>query len=119
MADSSLIAVFPGEAEAAAARQALVSSGVDLSHIAVSANMNDGISGEAPGQAYENQADVSGGGLIGMVKSAFTSAKDSDTADAKRMADVQRGSVVLTVSEPSNVDELAALLRRLGAIAIR
>ena len=111
MADSTLIAVFSGEAEAAAARQALIDSGVSLKDIAMSANLtNDGIAAEAPGQAYENQ---------GTVKSAFRAAKDSDTADAHRMADVQRGSVVLTVTSPAKVASVTAILKRFGAVAIR
>ena len=120
MAQSTLIAVFAGESEAAAARQALIDSGVSLSDIAMSTNLtSDGIAAEAPGQAYENQVDVTGGGLARMVKSAFTTAKDSDTADAQRMADVQRGSVVLTVTSPADVAAVTAILRRSGAVAIR
>ena len=120
MADSTLIAVFAGDAEAAAARQALIDSGVSLSDIAMSTNLtSDGIAAEAPGQAYENQVDVPGSGLARMVKSAFRTATDSDTADAQRMADVQRGSIVLTVTSPADVAGVTAILRRFGAIAIR
>ena len=120
MADSTLIAVFAGETEAAAAREALVNSGVSLSDIAVSTDLtNDGIAAAAPGQAYENQVDVPGGGLLRMVRYAFSTEKDSDTADAQRMADVQRGSVVLTVTSPTDVDRVTAILRRFGAVSIR
>src|SRR5688572_7423945 len=94
----TIIAVFASESEATQARSALLSNGFSESQLTISANFTgDGIAAEAPGQAYENQPTKKGTGLRRLFKTGFASGVDEDTADARRMADVQRGTVVLSV----------------------
>jgi hypothetical protein len=90
----ALIAVFASGEEAIRAHSALLGSGIDLSDVAISADLtSDGIAAEAPGQAYENQ---------GTAQNLWQLMKDGadinrDTEEARLLADVERGSVVLTV----------------------
>src|SRR6476620_7204528 len=96
MHNHSVIAVFSSQAEAVNAHHGLVIGGVREDRIAISADLtSDGIAAEAPGQAYENQGPEPG--LRSLIESAFTSDVDTDTAQARLLADVERGSVVLTV----------------------
>jgi hypothetical protein len=120
--DHRVIAVFASEAEALRARAALMTAGMDESAVAMSADLtSDAIAAEAPGQAYENQGTERGGGLLRSIKTAFTSGADTDTAEARLIADVQRGSVVLTVGPLSEdeVERVTAILKRYRPVAIR
>lgn len=117
MTQKRLLAVFAGPTEANACRDALIAAGFSEDEVVVSINMtDDGIAAEVPGQAFENQstrASSAAGSMFGLTT--------EDAADAKRMADVQRGGCVLTISIASAADrERAELpLRATKPIALR
>lgn len=118
----TLVAVFASSAEAQQARAALLSEGFAEEKLTLSADLtDDGLSAEAPGQAYENQPTRLGAGLRRLMKTGFGSAADDDTADARRMADVQRGSVVLSVGplERGETERATATLKRYRPVALR
>lgn len=118
MSSKTLTAVFGDQQKAAQARDALISGGVDAGDITLSATMTDDpIAAEWPGQAYENQETRFGAGLIEAVKSGLSTLRNESTRDAERMAEIQRGSVVLSVTA---ADEGAAraTLERCGALSV-
>ena len=97
---SSLIAVFASPEEATAASDALVAQGFESTHIVVSMDLaSDGVAAEWPGQAYANQSSSPAGGLVESIALALGGKPDEDSADAARMAEVQRGTAVLTLSD--------------------
>ncbi|MGZ5090630.1 MAG: hypothetical protein ACXWCY_07950 [Burkholderiales bacterium] len=120
MHNHSVIAVFASKAEAVKAQEGLVSDGFSEDRIAISVDLtSDGIAAEAPGQAYENQSAEPG--LRRLIGISFTSDGDTDTAEARLLADVERGSVVLTVGPLSDyeVKSVTAILKRYRPVAIR
>jgi hypothetical protein len=111
----TVVAVFSGEREAMQARAALLSEGFPESLVTLSVNLtSDGIAAEAPGQAYANQTSEVTAGLRRLLETGLKTVVDEDTADANRMADLQRGTVVLSVGPLSGAerDRAAAILER-------
>jgi hypothetical protein len=122
MHNHSVIAVFASKAEAVKAQEGLVRDGFSEDRIAISVDLtSDGIAAEAPGQAYENQGAEIGAGLRRFIETGFRVAYDTDAAEARLLADVERGSVVLTVGPLSDHDVkiATAILKRYRPVAIR
>ena len=121
MERNMLTAVFGSTLEAAKAREALISAGLQGRDVTISADLtSDGIAAEAPGQAYENQHTDTGAGIVAWVKSSFTTVKDDDTTEAQRMADVQSGSAVLSFSgSGSDLDRASEVLEAHRPISLR
>jgi hypothetical protein len=121
MGRNTLTAVFTSMREAAEARDALIGAGFQSADLTISADLtSDGIAAEAPGQAYENQHTQSGAGIVAWVKSSFSNVRDEDTSDAQRMADVQRGSAVLSFSgSESDLDRASEVLEAQRPVALR
>jgi hypothetical protein len=121
MRTHTLIAVFASEAEAIRAKAALVRAGIDENSLAISTDLTrDGIAAEAPGQAYENQGSMPAAGLRRLLKSGFKTDVDADSAEARVIAAVERGSVVLTAGplRHSDVGAVAGILKKHSAVAI-
>jgi len=113
-----LIAVFTLEEEAIRAHSALMVNGIDPNDVAISIDLTrDGIAAEAPGQAYENHGGAQ------RLWQLFTGGVDvdADAQDAHFLADVQRGSVVLTVDPLARSKRAVVIyiLKEHGAVAIR
>ena len=121
MPGKTFLVVFSSAEEAVAARRSLVDAGYADASIEVTADLtSDGVAAEAPGQAYENQQTVPGAGLLAWLRSSFTSITDDDTADAQRLADIQRGAAVLTIEAgESEFDRLRQVLTPHHPIAVR
>lgn len=118
---TKLIAIFGSQADALAARAALVEAGFDSESLTVSSELTaDPVAAEAPGQAYANQQTRTGAGIGAWVKSGFRSGRDSDTTDAERMADIQRGGAVLTIA-PGDADfqRVSSLIEAYRPVAVR
>jgi hypothetical protein len=114
----ALIAVFASEEEAIRARSALVGNGIDPNDVAISIDLTrDGIAAEAPGQAYENQG---GAQDLGQLLKCGVDI-DPDTEEARVLADVERGSVVLTVDPLARSKRAVVvyILKEHSAVAIR
>ena len=114
----ALIAVFASEGEAMRAHSALLGSGIDPKDVAISADLTrDGIAAEAPGQAYENQGSAQD--LWQLFKCGGD--VDRDTEEARVLADVERGSVVLTVHPLARSKRAVVvhMLKEHRAVAIR
>ena len=114
----ALIAVFASEEQAIRAQCALVGNDIDPNDVAISVDLTrDAIAAEAPGQAYENQG--SGQDLWQLFKCGVDF--DPDTEDARFLADVERGSVVLTVDPllRSKRSIVVYVLKEQRAVAIR
>jgi hypothetical protein len=114
----ALIAVFGSEEEAIRAHSALVGNGIDPNDVAISIDLTrDGIAAEAPGQAYENQGEPHN--LWQLFKSAAD--VDPDGEAARVIADVERGSVVLTLDplRPSKRAIVGHILKERRPVAIR
>jgi hypothetical protein len=117
----TLIGVFSGEADAHAARDALVAAGIPRECVALSADYAaDGIAAEAPGEAYENQTARAGEGIAAAASTLGTT-RSADTREAKRLADVERGGVVVTVGpvDAAQADAAGDVMARCKAVAIR
>jgi hypothetical protein len=122
MPPTSLIAVFATKDEAANARTALIDHGFEPGNLTLSIELtNDAIAAEAPGQAFANQTSKPGGGVLRSITLALSGKFDEDSADAARMADVQRGNCVLTVSETSSerLERASSILEQRRPVAIR
>jgi hypothetical protein len=114
----ALIAVFSSEEEAVLALFALVANGIDPNDVAISIDLTrDGIAAEAPGQAYENQ----GGARDLWQLFKFGLDVDPDTEQARVLADVERGSVVLTVDPLARSKRavIVYILKEHRAVAVR
>jgi hypothetical protein len=122
MHNHSVIAVFAGKADAVKARAGLVTEGFSEDRIAISVDLtSDGIAAEAPGQAYENQGTELRAGVRRFIEIVFSFDRDRDTAEARLLADVERGSVVVTVGPLSNheVKTVTAILNHYRPVVIR
>src|SRR5688500_3242982 len=94
MRHRALTAVFASPDEARRAHSALLGKGLDRREIAISIDFTrDGVAAEAPGQTYVNQGDARH--LWRLFKWGIDFGADAE--QARILADVQRGSVVLTV----------------------
>lgn len=114
----SLFAVFASEEEAMRARSALLENAVDPNDIAISIDLTrDGIAAEAPGQAYENQGGAQS--LWQLFKHGVD--VDPDKEEARVLADIERGTVVLTVDPvPRSKGAIVVyILKEHGAVAMR
>ena len=114
----ALIGVFASEEEAIRAQSALVRNGIHPNAVAISIDLTrDGIAAEAPGQAYENQGGTQD--LWQLLRRGVD--VDPDTEEARVLADVERGSVVLTVDRLAASERAAVLftLKEYKALAIR
>jgi hypothetical protein len=121
MAPHTLLAVFGSTQAAEAARDALVHAGYDLHDAVVSIDLAaDGIAAETPGQAYENQPKADDA-FPRSLADAFTPPRvEPDTRQAERMADIERGNAVLTVTGTARQLERAShLLRSLQPLVLR
>jgi hypothetical protein len=103
MGRRTLFVVFASENDAIEARTALERCGIDPSSIAMSVDYSaDGISAEAPGQAYQRQGSAVGAGLKAAVESGLRSLEDTDTREAKLIEAIESGSVALTIGPLSD-----------------
>jgi hypothetical protein len=122
MPPTSLIAVFATKDEAANARTALIDQGFDPGNLALSIELtSDAIAAEVPGQAFANETSKPAGGVLRSITLALSGKSDEDSADAARMADVQRGNCVLTVSETSSerLERASSILEQRRPVTIR
>ena len=121
MTSTNVIAIFGSRADALGARAALVDAGFDPETLTVSPDLTaDPMAAEAPGQAYANQRTTTGAGVGAWIKSGFRSGLDSDTADAERMADIQRGGAVLTIaSGDADLQRIRTLIEPHRPVAVR
>jgi hypothetical protein len=110
--------VFSTRQDALRAREALLYDGFAPDDLTVSIDLlTDDVAAEAPGQAYVDPPDAAHTGLMARLKSGFASGSDPD---AERLAAIQRGSTVLTVSGPAARHSRAVeLLELFRPVAIR
>lgn len=121
MPRKTMIAVFDSLEHADAARVALLEAGFDESNVTASIDLtSDGIAAEAPGQAFENQETTHNAGLEAWIGSSFRTIVDNDSADARRMADIQRGGAVLTLAgDRKELARAVDLVRPFHPVALR
>jgi hypothetical protein len=116
MLTKTVYGVFASGTEALAAKAALVGSGIAPGDIALSTDLTrDDLAAEAPGQAYESHSEAGLRALLYALRGA-----DPETVEARFLAAVQRGSVVLAIGPVpvTAVKRIAALLEQYKAVAV-
>ena len=117
MRHRALTAVFASPDEASRAHSALLGNGIDRREVAISIDFTrDGVAAEAPGKTYVNHGDTTH--LWRLFKWGIDFGADAE--EARVLADVQRGSVVLTVDPlaRSNRAVVMGVLKEHRALAI-